>query len=435
MSYWNHALKLTIVIPALDEEKAIGQTIERCLAARRTIIAESPVDDVEIIVVDDGSTDRTSEVARRYGKIRLINFEHNRGYGAAIKRGFDVGTGELVGFMDADGTCNPVFFATLCTALVEDRASVAVGSRMGPDSRMPGTRRVGNRIYALILSILSNQVVTDAASGMRVVRRDALGSLYPLPDGLHFTPAMTTRALMDGQLRIVERPMSYDERVGESKLHVLRDGVIFLRTILEMTLVWRPARLFFMAALVGFAATLALAAHPIETWLTFGRLDRGLIHRLLFCSVLGTGSAALLGAGVLSHNICRLLDRRHTPTSFWVAAFDRVFTYKGLFVAAVIATAGLAWLVGPGAWSWLTGGHVDVVWPRVVLAALIVFVLAQMSITALLAGVLRFHVLRRSSGGDARIAEQASASTKSVGTSLPAPSPVGRSQPEISLTT
>ena len=98
-------MKLTIVIPALNEEQAIGSIIERCLAARPAIVAHSPVDEVQIIVVSDGSTDRTARIAAGYEDISVIVFERNRGYGAAIKKGFQEGSGELVGFLDADGTC------------------------------------------------------------------------------------------------------------------------------------------------------------------------------------------------------------------------------------------------------------------------------------------------------------------------------------------
>ncbi|MDO8629864.1 MAG: glycosyltransferase family 2 protein, partial [Phycisphaerales bacterium] len=218
-------MKLTIVIPALNEEAAIGSIIERTLTARRTILSDSAVSEVEVIVVSDGSTDRTAEIAAGYDEVRVIVFERNRGYGAAIKKGFEVGTGEIVGFLDADGTCDPRIFAELCNALIGEEADVAIGSRMGPQSRMPRVRRIGNRIYALILSVLSNRVVTDTASGMRVIRRAALPQLYPLPDGLHFTPAMSARVLMDDRLTIVERPMPYEERIGESKLHVIHDGL------------------------------------------------------------------------------------------------------------------------------------------------------------------------------------------------------------------
>ncbi len=390
-------MKLTIVIPALNEEEAIGSTIERCLAARSTIIEQSPVDAVEIVVVSDGSTDRTVEVASAFDEIRLIVFERNRGYGAAIKRGFEAGDGELVGFLDADGTCDPAFFAPLCRTLIQRDASVALGSRLGPGSRMPLLRRIGNRGYALILSMLSNRNVTDTASGMRVIRRDALDRLYPLPDGLHFTPAMSARVLMDDELDIVELPMAYEERVGESKLHVLRDGVRFLRTIFEMTLMWQPAKLFFMAAVMLTATMTLLALHPIEMWLRLGRFDEDPILRLLLCALLGAGGVTCLSAAVLAQNLHTLIHDRPRGDSFVSSVLDRVYSLGGLLVVATVSTPLLAWLVGPGLWTrFVLGDAMTTHWSRVVLAGLILFGLGHGLITVLIANIIRFHAGRRS---------------------------------------
>ncbi len=389
-------MRLTIVIPALNEEAAIGATIERCLDARREIVDQSPVDDVEIIVVSDGSTDRTAEIASGYGDVRVIVFETNRGYGAAIKKGFEEGSGDLVGFLDADGTCDPQFFATLCRALIDEQASVALGSRMGPDSHMPRVRRLGNRIYALILSALSNRVVVDTASGMRVIRRDALARLYPLPDGLHFTPAMSARVLMDEHMTLVERPMPYTERIGESKLNVVHDGLRFLNTILEMTLMWRPAKVFLSLAIACLATMLLLAGHPIEMWLSRGRLQEDMIYRLLFCSFLGTIGTMLISAGVIADNLHRLIAPDAKPRSFTAVLLDRAYRFAGLTVLLGMSAPLLVWLVGPGLWTRLTSGYVDLHWSRVVLAGLIAFGLSQMLITVLIANILRFHTARRS---------------------------------------
>ncbi len=95
---------LTIVIPALNEEEAIGDTITRCLDSRALIQAVSGVADVEIIVVSDGSTDKTAEIAGAFDDVKVVVFEKNRGYGAAIKEGWRQGKGTLLGFLDADGT-------------------------------------------------------------------------------------------------------------------------------------------------------------------------------------------------------------------------------------------------------------------------------------------------------------------------------------------
>ena len=389
-------MKLTIVVPALNEEQAIGGTIERCIDARETIMRDSPVRAVEIIVVSDGSTDRTVEIAGSYADIRLIVFERNRGYGAAIKQGFESGSGGLVGFLDADGTCDPAFFATLCRAVVEEEAAVAIGSRMGPDSRMPRIRRVGNRAYALILSLLSNRVVTDTASGMRVIRRDVLSRLYPLPDGLHFTPAMSARVLMDDDLKIVERPMPYDERVGESKLHVVRDGVRFLRTILEMTVMWRPARVLHAGAAFCLTLMLLLASHPLESWLREGRFGEEMIYRLLFCALLGTVGVGLISAAMVAEHLHRLLDGTRRAPSFTSALMDRLYTLRGAMLVSAAAMPVLVWLIGPGLWTRVAHGYVGLHWSRFVLAGVIVFTIVELGITVLLVNLLRFHAARRS---------------------------------------
>ena len=100
-------IKLSIIIPAYNEENAIAEIIERCLRERENIVRETPVEEVEIIVVNDGSSDKTAEIAKQFKEISLINFAKNRGYGAAIKSGFEKAEGDIVSFLDADGTCDP----------------------------------------------------------------------------------------------------------------------------------------------------------------------------------------------------------------------------------------------------------------------------------------------------------------------------------------
>ncbi len=384
-------MKLSIVIPAFNEEEAIGSTIERCIAARQAIVDGSPITDMEIVVVSDGSTDQTAAIARGYDQIRLIEFERNRGYGAAIKRGFEESDGEIVGFLDGDGTCEPAFFATLCTALIDESASVAIGSRMGPQSKMPGVRRLGNRIYAAILSALSNRAVTDTASGMRVIRRDVLDGLYPLPDGLHFTPAMSARVLMDDWLTIVERPMSYEERVGDSKLNVFRDGVRFFHVIFQMSLMWRPAKMFAGTSLICLAIMTILALHPLEMWLRYGGFHEDMIYRLLFCGLMGMVGITLLSAAVVSDHVHRLLKRATAPRTFVALVLDKVYSLGGFAVALLGSLPIMAWLIGAGVWTRLADGYVAIHWSRVVVAGVMSFGLAQMLATVVIVNVIRFH--------------------------------------------
>jgi len=364
------------------------------LAARGSIVAESPVDEVEIIVVSDGSTDQTAETAGRFEQVRLIVFEQNRGYGAAIKRGFAEATGELLGFLDADGTCDPRFFAELCRAIVEDRGAVAIGSRMGPQSHMPKVRRLGNRVYAWLLSALSNKGVTDTASGMRVVRRDVLERLYPLPDGLHFTPAMSARVLLDDQLTLLERPMAYDERIGRSKLKVVRDGFRFLRTILETALWWRPGRLLGAAGILCLLVSTLLAVHLLEQGLREGRWDGEMAVRLIACLLLTTLASVCFGGRVICDHVFRLVEQKPRPRTFGSELLSRMYTvgWSGAWVSAGLILCLV--LVAPLFGSGLASGRNDVLW-RIVAACVIVTALAQFFVFALMAHCCRFHAKRK----------------------------------------
>jgi glycosyltransferase involved in cell wall biosynthesis len=300
-------MKLLIVIPALNEEQSIESIIGRSLEARAHIMARSPVTAVEITVVSDGSTDRTVEIARRYAdRVTLIVFEQNRGYGAAIKEAWRQSDAELLGFLDADGTCDPRFFADLCRTLVDERADVALGCRLNATTQMPLVRQMGNRVFAALLRALSSSRVRDTASGMRVVRRASVGRLLPLPDGLSFTPAMTARAVLGAPSKIVEIDMPYFEREGESKLRLGRDTLLFLRVILEAAFLYRPARPLAILGLIAFAAAAAWMTGPILYYVEHRRVQEWMIYRFLVSQVLGTIAALLLCASYLTAKVVRI---------------------------------------------------------------------------------------------------------------------------------
>jgi len=239
---------LSVVIPALNEENGIADIVERVLSVKPDL-QKVGVADLELIVVDDGSRDRTPEIVAGYPDVVLVKHPVNRGYGAAIKTGFRHAKGNLLAFLDADGTYPPEFFPQLCHPILQNGADLVIGSRMaGSDSEMPLVRRIGNTIFATLVSIISNHRVTDSASGQRVFRNDVLPTLYPLPDGLNFTPVMSTRAMHE-DIRVIEVPITYSERVGRSKLSVVRDGYRFLHSILMTALTYNPVRIFGMAGL------------------------------------------------------------------------------------------------------------------------------------------------------------------------------------------
>lgn len=385
---------LTIVIPALNEEDAIGDTVQRCLDARERIIANSQVERVEIVVVSDGSSDRTVEIARRYPSTTVLVFEQNRGYGAAIKCGFEHGEGDLLGFLDADGTCDPQMFAPLCRAIQWENADIAVGSRMGPGSEMPRVRRVGNKLFASMLGLLSRQAVRDTASGMRVLRRDRLRDLYPLPDGLHFTPAMSARALLGADLEVVELPIPYAERVGRSKLSVVRDGIRFLRIMVETALCYRPRRLLLAVAAVLGIAALAAGLVPLGSWLVEGRIEEWMIYRVLLAGLLATGSALTVCAAVVAGRISALAFRR-TETAPEAGWLDRLLTGPVSSLGVVVFLAAATIVVWPGIVEIVTTGHTDMHWSRPVLAALLIVLVGVVLLSAFLTSMLGLIQARR----------------------------------------
>jgi glycosyltransferase involved in cell wall biosynthesis len=378
---------LTIVIPALNEEEAIASTITRVLAARDRIKAAADLADVQVIVVSDGSTDRTAEIAQGFQEVQVIIFEKNRGYGAAIKEGFRQGKDSLVGFLDADGTCDPEYFAQMCRVAVEDSADVVLGSRMEPDSKMPKIRRLGNRIYAFLLGLLCGQHVTDTASGMRVIRRGALKDLYPLPDGLHFTPSMSARAMLNG-LRVIEIPMHYEERIGRSKLSVLKDGGRFLKAIFAGVLCYRPERLLLMGFSACLLFILLLAAYPVEFYLVHHRLEEWMIYRFVTCYLLGSFSLSLLLATALVTRMALFSRRRRERNSFWAGVITALF--RGIPLAVlVVALMGLAvGFLGPGMQEYLATGHISLHWSRLLAGAFALFSALQTTIFALLMQVV-----------------------------------------------
>jgi len=178
---------LSAVTPAYYEENGIANIVQRVLAVREPL-EQVGVDHLELIVVDDGSRDRTAEITSQIEGVRLIRHPKNRGYGAALKTGFSNALGELIGFLDADETYPPEYFPQLCTHAMNG-GDLVIGSRMaGADSQMPVTRRVGNLFFASLLTLIGRQRVSKTASGMRVCKREVLDRVYPLQDGLNLTP-------------------------------------------------------------------------------------------------------------------------------------------------------------------------------------------------------------------------------------------------------
>jgi glycosyltransferase involved in cell wall biosynthesis len=338
---------LSIVIPALNEENGIDAILQRVLAQREGLAAAG-ICTLEVIVVDDGSKDKTADRIRAFSDVRLIQHPVNRGYGAALKTGFNAATGDLLAFLDADGTYPPESFPELCRAIDEHDADLIIGSRMlSGESEMPLVRRVGNTIFAALLSIVGSRRISDSASGMRVFRRESLPVLYPLPDGLDFTPAMSTRAVYEG-LNMVEVPIPYKERVGRSKLNPLKDGVRFLRSILWTALLYDPQRFFGTLGLGMLVLAVVLGLGPTIFYLQNRHLQEDMIYRLFAVLILSVAGVNLLAFGVTCQAILGLLPARRRPSP----AVPRPWRGKLAGLGVLMMLGGVA-LMTPAALEWI----------------------------------------------------------------------------------
>ncbi len=358
-------MKLLIAIPALNEEASIESIIQRSLQACPNIIANSPVSDVQITVVSDGSTDCTVEIARRYTeRIRLIVFEKNRGYGAAIKEAWDESDADLLGFLDADGTCDPEFFCRLCNTLQEENADIVLGSRLNKESHMPIVRRIGNTIFALMLTLLSSKGVKDSASGMRVLRRSSLTTLYPLPDGLNFTPAMSARAILSDNLKIVEIPMPYREREGESKLSVHKDGIRFLKSILEAAFLYRPSRPLAMLGTLCLLLASILMLPPTVYYLQHQSLLEWMIYRFIVSDLLGVTGFLALCMSYLSRKIVSITLSSRPLSAYHEGRIERFFSSPFFWLVPLVLMFAGGLLVLPSFLQLVTTLHTYEHWSR-----------------------------------------------------------------------
>ncbi len=342
----DETIVLSIVIPALNEEDGISAIVGRVLAVQPAL-DQAGVGRLELIVVDDGSTDRTAEIVSACNRVLLVKHPINLGYGAALKSGFRAASGQLLGFLDADGTYPPEKLPDLCEAIING-ADVAVGSRRSGDfSDMPAVRRVGNFIWSNLLSIIAGKRVFDPASGMRVFRREILEAIYPLPDGLNFTPVMSTRTAHE-DLKVVELPIPYKERLGRSKLSVVRDGIRFLQTILWTALTYNPVRILGglgMFLLAGAAAIAGiLVGMRIAGITTLGPWG---VFASFSAVVLGISGVNLFALGVTFNYLVSLFHKRPIRQGLFGRPLFKVplesqFWWMGLLLITVGTILGLA---------------------------------------------------------------------------------------------
>jgi hypothetical protein len=199
---------------------------------------------------------------------------------------------------------------------------------------------------------------------------------------------MSAAALLSGDLRIVEVPMPYSERVGRSKLSVLRDGVRFLRVIVQAATCYRPARPLLLAALPLGVLSLVVAGGPVIHYLRFGRLEEWMIYRVLLASLGFTGTALLLATSVVAERIAAIAHDRAPASRGTSGLVARLFTRRTRAIGGVALVAGALACAYPGIVQYLGTGSIDLHWSRAVLAALLLVLAGQLALTTFLLHML-----------------------------------------------
>lgn len=223
---------ISLIIPTFNEEKAIGPVLKG-VAQFKVKFEDQFSQKVEVIVVDDGSSDQSVREIKKFSWVELIEHRRNQGYGAAIKTGALKARGQWVAFMDMDATYEPQDLIVFYETITREKLDMVVGNRRLIQDSMPPLRRLGNWFFSELVSLVHQRKIKDCCSGIRLIEAEKLKNFLPtLSDRLDFALDITLRMLKDGD-SFAELPTTYRERLGSSKLSHVSDGWRFLITILR----------------------------------------------------------------------------------------------------------------------------------------------------------------------------------------------------------
>lgn len=284
---------ISVVIPALNERGAIAETVER---VRTVLSGQQHV--FEIVLVDDGSNDGTGELAKAAGA-RVLVHPHNVGYGRSLKDGIRAASYDTIVIADADGSY-PIEDIPALLALYDKGFDMVVGARSGKHYRESVIKQPLRAVLKYIVEFTASRKIPDINSGLRVFdRRTALPFFNHVSDAFSFTTSLTLAYMMNSKF-VTYHPIDYHERVGRSKVRLLRDSTRTLQYILEAATYYNPLKIFMFFSTV--CLLLAVAA-----------VVGGVVFQLTSAFLLGVGAILLgimvMAMGLLATLLKQIMDR------------------------------------------------------------------------------------------------------------------------------
>lgn len=275
---------VSVIIPVFNEAQNLGQLLDRLKSVRLSA--------AEVIVVDDGSTDASAEIAEKSGA-RVVRHPHNIGNGAAVKNGIRAARGRLLVLMDGDGQHQPEDIPKLLAGL--GRYHMVVGAR-AKGSRLRFHRYAANILYNVFASYVTNFKIADLTSGFRALsRKDALKFLDLLPNTFSY-PSTLTLAFLRSGLPVQYVPIQTLYRSGQSKISLIADGIRFFLIITKIATLFSPFRVFLPVSAFFFFTGIG---YYIYTYITEGRFTNMAVFLL-------TTAVIIFMMGLVSEQIALL---------------------------------------------------------------------------------------------------------------------------------
>lgn len=321
-------IKISIVLPAFNEGAAVAKTISRIFALQ--------LPSVEVMLIDDGSTDDTAMQAKNAGAI-VISHPYNIGNGAAIKSGIRAAKGEVIVFLDADGQHNPEEIPILLREIASHHMVVGARSK-GSETHIH--RNVANFVYNTLASLLAGHRIDDLTSGFRIMRRvDALRFCDMLPNKFSY-PTTSTLAFFRSGRSVKYLPIQTNYRIGKSKIKLIHDGFEFLIIIMKIAMTFSPFRVFLPIASFLFFLGLGRYIYTYVTAHQFTNMSMLLMNTAVIVFMLGLIAEQI--AALRFERPDRLIDPEQPSRYDWVKEYDST---KGGFtlieLLTVVATIGV----------------------------------------------------------------------------------------------